>query len=90
MPVDQPENPRIRTKVNILDARIDEEYYQLTERLRGGRISVEKFQNRTLEFLQDLGLAGTFTADIETVRGANVNGNVARRERERERGAART
>ena len=41
MPTDQPENPRIRTKVARLDDQVDERYFQILERLRAGAIDVE-------------------------------------------------
>jgi len=68
MPVDQPANPRIRTKVKHLDAQIDEEFYQITERLRNGKINVDEYQAETLAFLQDKGLKDSFSDDIAFAR----------------------
>lgn len=68
MPVDQPANPRIRTKVKCLDERFDEEFYQLTERLRNDKINVEKYQAETLVFLQRNKLKQNFEDDIAFAR----------------------
>ena len=64
MPIDQPENPRIRTKINILDRRIDKDIFQLTEHLRSRAISVDQFQDQVVEYLQNLGMAREFANDI--------------------------
>ena len=79
MPVDQPANPRIRTKVNILDPRIDDEFYQITERLRAGELDVEDYQNQTLDFLQKLGLKTTFKKDIAIARASHEQHWLVRR-----------
>jgi hypothetical protein len=71
MPVDQPANPRIRTKVNCMDHQIDDEFYQLTERLRTGEIDVDAYQAETLAFLQDKGLKKSFADDIAFARSSD-------------------
>ena len=45
MPVDQPENPRIRTKINRLDPMVDDGFYQILEELRLKNIDVDQFQD---------------------------------------------
>jgi hypothetical protein len=70
MPVDQAANPRIRTKVKKLDDRIDEEFYQITERLRADQINVEDYQAQILTLLDDLRLSTTFANDIGIARTA--------------------
>jgi len=71
MPVDQPANPRIRTKVNCLDGQFDEAFYQLTERLRLGQINVDEYQAETLAFLQERGLKDSFRDDIAIARSSS-------------------
>lgn len=68
MPIDQPANPRIRTKVNILDEKIDEEFFNIAERLRAGEVSVEDYQVETLKFLEKLHINSTFERDIALAR----------------------
>ena len=64
MPVDQLENPCIRTKLLRLDEEIDDDFFRLLERLRAGEITVEAFQAATLEFLENLRLSKTFSKVI--------------------------
>jgi hypothetical protein len=82
MPVDQPENPRIRTKVKCIDEQIDEEFYQITERLRNGKISVEEYQSETLAFLQAKGLKDSFNDDIAFARSSSDQHWLVRRHTE--------
>ncbi len=60
MPIDQPENPRIRTKLNRLDSRVDDGFYDILEELRLVKINVEEFQRRCLEFFGPLIKSGHF------------------------------
>ena len=64
MPTDQPENPRIRTKVLSLDADVDHRYYEILEQLRLGQLDVPAFQRATLAFFERLGMIDFFADDI--------------------------
>ena len=39
------QSPRIRTKTNLLPPKVDEEYSEIIEQLRLGRINVEQYHN---------------------------------------------
>jgi len=82
MPIDQPANPRIRTKVNCMESKIDDEFYQLTERLRNDEINVDEYQAQTLEFLQKNGLKNSFNDDIAIARASNEQHWLLRRHTE--------
>ncbi len=71
MPIDQPENPRIRTKVARLDRHVDQRFFEILERLRAGEIDVDGFQSRTLGFLEEIGMADFFADDIEAAARAD-------------------
>ncbi len=70
MPADQPENPRIRTKLLRIDEKIDDDFFQLLEQLRCKKIRVEEFQAKTLAFVEGLRLSETFAEDIEFAKTA--------------------
>lgn len=66
MPViDQPENPRIRTKINRLDATIDEPSFALLEALRAARIGTDAFQRQCLALFSERISAGDFDGFAE-------------------------
>ena len=64
-PLDQPEDPRIRTKTNRLDAATDLAYFQLVNRLRIGDLDIDSFQARCLAFFTPLVMQDHFAAEIE-------------------------
>ncbi len=65
MPKDQPENPRIRTKVNRLDPKIDHDFFLILEALRNGETDVAQFQESCLGFFSPLVKSGHFDEIVD-------------------------
>jgi hypothetical protein len=51
---DQPEGPRIRTKVNLLPEEIDDRYLGLIQQLRRGESTVEAYHSACLDYFHPL------------------------------------
>jgi hypothetical protein len=64
MPFDQPQYPRIRTKLMRMNEKIDDDFFRILERLRNREISVEKFQKEALAFFENIHLSKEFASDI--------------------------
>ncbi len=79
MPVDQTQNPRIRTKLMRINEKIDDDFFQILERLRGGEISIEKFQEESLAFFENVRLSKAFTDDIAIAAGSDEQRWLVRR-----------
>ena len=57
---DQEKGPRIRTKIDRIDAETDRIYFALTEKLRTGQMEIERFQSEALAFFRDRVRKGCF------------------------------
>lgn len=58
--LDQPANPRIRTKINNLDRRIDLPLFDLLAQLRQGDLDIQRFQKKLLSNFNTLAQDGAF------------------------------
>ncbi len=79
MPIDQPQNPRIRTKLMRMNEKIDDDFFLIIERLRNRKISVAKFQELALAFFEDVHLSREFAGDIAIAAAADEQHWLVRR-----------
>lgn len=77
--LDQPENPRIRTKVLDIDPEIDTALFRLTEKFRTGEMDAEGFQNGLVAVLQQYPMHPCFSEAIAAARSSSEQKWLVRR-----------